>query len=306
MSGVDAGRELCCLLGDPARPYRQLWELRGAAYRGRPLNQSSIAKVVAAHLVDRGLLAEFEESDWPRARRDWIRSRLAGEVLTHLDLELFMDAFDLQEHERDTLRHHLEAGLPAPEPEAFDPDRIRLTGLPDRSAYAVDRILDEHTIGPAGTPVHHRTTQTIRALTAEVTQYLYLCDAEKVTVEVVKGGTADDPRRVAEGIWGVVITLDGPLTSDETCELMYDTTFDYDTSPTPELRRSAVNGRGEIEMSVSFHPDRLPAGVQQCTWAQLADDECTTSAVVELDHAHSVAATWTVVRAGMVGFTWQW
>ena len=39
----------------------------------------------AAYLVDRGMLADFEEGDWPRARRDWLRSRLSGTLLTHLD-----------------------------------------------------------------------------------------------------------------------------------------------------------------------------------------------------------------------------
>ena len=78
-------------------PYRAVWERRGAGYRGRALNQTAINKVLASFLVDAGVLAEFEEAEWPRSRRDWVRSRLAGDVLTHLELELFMDAFALED-----------------------------------------------------------------------------------------------------------------------------------------------------------------------------------------------------------------
>ena len=167
MAGVDAGRALCRLLADPALPYRSVWEQRGAAYRGRDLNQSAVAKVLAAYLVDCGLLAEFEEGEWPRARRDWVRSRLAGSVLTHLELELFMDAFALKDADRDPLRHLLETDAPP----MFVPGEIRLEGLPDREhATPIDRTLDEHVVGPDGLPAHHRTTQTIRALVDDVSR----------------------------------------------------------------------------------------------------------------------------------------
>ena len=207
MTGVEAGRALCRLLADPARPYRAMWERRGVAYRGRDLNQASVAKVIAAYLVDRGLIAEFEEGDWPRSRRDWVRSRLSGALLTHLDLEVFMDAFGFEDGERDLLRHTLESDSTP----MFVPGEIRLEGLPDRSRYAVGRTLDEHVVGADGRPAYHRTTQTVRALVDDVTACLYLFDAGTVTVDVPKGGTGDAPRQVADGIWAVVITLDTPL-----------------------------------------------------------------------------------------------
>ncbi len=301
MSGVDAGRELCRLLADPARPYRQLWERRGSAYRGRALNQTAINKVVAAFLVDKGVLADFEETQWPRARRDWVRARLSGDILTHLELELFMDAFNLEERDRDRLRHLLETDTPG-----VVPGGIRLEGLPDRSAYAVDRVLDHHFVGAAGLPTHHRTTQTVRALSIEVNQYLYLFDADTVSVEVVKGGAAGSMQRVGDGIWGVVITLDRPLSPGESCELTYDTTFAYAEMPLPQLRRAASTDEADIEMSVSFHPDRLPTAVHQSTWAVMSDAETLTSATATLDRNHTARATWTVARAGLVGFSWVW
>ena len=301
MSGVDAGRELCRLLADPARPYRSLWEHRGPAYRGRALNHTAINKVIAAFLVDKGVLAEFEEAEWPRSRRDWVRARLSGDILTHLELELFMDAFRLEDGDRDRLRHLLESEVPAAVPAG-----IRLRGMPDRSTYAVDRVSDQHSVGAAGLPTHHRTTQTVRALAHEVTEYLYLFDSDTVSVEVVKGGSAGEPQRVGDGIWGVVITLDEPLALGESCELTYDTTFAYAEMPPPQLRRAASTDEAAIEMSVSFHPDRLPAAVHQSTWAVMSDQQTLTSATAVLDRNHSVSATWTVARAGLVGFSWTW
>lgn len=302
MAGVDAGRALCRLLADPARPYRRVWERRGVAYRGRDLNQTAVAKVVAAYLVDRGLLAEFEEGDWPRARRDWVRSRLSGTVLTHLELELFMDAFALEESDRDRLRHLLDSDAPP----MFEPGELRLDGLPDRATYAVDRTLDEHVVGPDGVPAHHRTTQTVRALVDDVTACLYLFDAETVSVEVSEGGTGDAPRQVAAGIWAVVITLDEPLRAGQCCDLTYETTFDYRHPPPPVLRRAAPPHEAEIEMVVSFDPSRLPAAVHLSTWASVTDSEPVSSALVDLDHEHRASATWTVLRAGLVGFSWVW
>lgn len=306
MSGVDAGRELCRLLADPVRPYRSVWEARGVAYRGRALNQTAIAKVLAAYLVDRGLLAEFEEGEWPRSRRDWVRSRLAGAVLTHLELELFMDAFGLADRDRDVLRQRLDDGEGPGRAELFLPGDIRLEGLPDRTTYAVERVLDEHTVGACGLPTHHRTTLTLRAVADRVEHYLYLFDADTVSVEVVKGGAADEPSRVADRLWAVVITLEQPLVRGESCELTYDTTFAFAEAPPPVLRRAASVDRTEIEMVLSFHPDRLPRAVHLSTWAMMADAEPLTSTTAALDSHHRATTTWTVARAGLVGFSWSW
>jgi hypothetical protein len=302
MTGVEAGRALCRLLADPARPYRAMWERRGAAYRGRDLNQSAVAKVLAAYLVDRGLLADFEEGDWPRARRDWVRSRLSGSLLTHLDLEVFMDAFGFEDSERDRLRQTLESDSTP----MFLPGEIRLDGLPDRSRYAVDRTRDEHVVGADGRPAYHRTTQTVRALVDDVTECLYLFDAGTATVEVTAGGTGDSPRQVADGIWAVVITLDTPLSAGDSGEIAYETTFDYPHEPPPVLRRAAPRHDAEIEMVVSFDPSRLPAAVHLSTWATVTDAHPVSSALVELDRRHSASAVWTVARAGLVGFSWVW
>ena len=302
MTGVDAGRALCRLLTDPGRPYRALWERRGAAYRGHDLNQAAVAKVVAAYLVDRGVLAEFEEEDWPRSRRDWVRSRLSGALLTHLDLEVFMDAFGFEEGERDLLRHTLESDSTP----MFVPGEMRLDGLPDRSSYAVDRVLDEHVVGPDGLPAYHRTTQTVRALVDDVTDCLHLFDADAATVEVSAGGTAGASKQVAEGIWAVPITLDSPLRAGQTCDLVHETTFAYRDPPPPVLRRAAPRHPAELEMVVTFDPARLPAAVHLSTWATVTDPQPVSSAVVDLDPSHGVSATWTVVRAGLVGLSWEW
>jgi hypothetical protein len=290
------------MFADPGLPYREMWERRGAAYRGRDLNQTAVAKVVAAYLVDRGLLSEFEEGDWPRARRDWVRSRLSGAVLTHLELELFMDAFGLEEGERDRLRQLLESDVPP----MFVPGELRLDGLPDRSTYAVDRTIDEHVVGADGFPAYHRTTQTVRALADDVTACLYLFDADQVSVDVLTGGTGDSPRQVADNVWAVVITLDEPLAVGESRDLTYETTFAYPEPPPPVLRRAAPPHQAEIEMAVSFHPSRLPAAVHLSTWATVSDAEPMASALVDLDDGHSASATWTVARAGLVGFSWDW
>lgn len=302
MTGVDAGRALCRLLADPARPYRQVWELRGPAYRGHDLNQTAVAKVLAAYLVDRGVLSEFEERAWPRARRDWVRSRLSGAVLTHLELEAFMDAFGLDEADREQLRHLLASDGPP----MFVPGELRLEGLPDRNWYAVDRTHDEHVVGPDGRPAHHRTTQTIRALVDDVTACLYLFTAERAKVEVSSGGAAEAPQQVGEKLWGVAIVLDQPLGAGETCEVTYETTYDYQEAPQPYVRRAAPLHPTEIEMVVSFDRARLPSAVHLSTWATVTDSEPVSSVLVDLADGHRASATWTVVRAGLVGFSWSW
>jgi hypothetical protein len=302
MTGVDAARALCRLLTDPARPYRALWERHGAAYRGHDLNRAAVAKVLAAYLVDRGMLADFEEGEWPRARRDWLRSRLSGVLLTHLDLEVFMDAFGFDDGERDLLRHTLESESTP----MYVPGEMQLDGLPDRSTYAVDRVLDEHVLGPDGRPAYHRTTQTVRALVDGVTECLHLFDADSATVEVSKGGVAGATSQVAEGIWAVPITLDAPLRCGETCDLVHETTFDYRDPPPPVLRRAAPRHPAELAMVVTFDRSRLPAAVHLSTWATVTDPHPMSSVVVVPDAHHEVSATWTVARAGLVGLSWEW
>jgi hypothetical protein len=215
---------------------------------------------------------------------------------------VFMDAFGFEVADRDLLRHLLESDSPP----MFVPGEIHLEGLPDRSGYAVDRTLDEHVVGSDGLPAYHRTTQTVRALVDDVTAYLYLFDAGTATVEVTAGGTGDAPRQVADGIWAVVITLDTPLSAGESCEIAYETTFDYPDAPPPVLRRAAPRHDAEIEMVVSFDPSRLPAAVHLSTWATVTDTRPVSSALVQLDRRHSASAVWTVARAGLVGFSWAW
>ena len=301
MSGADAGRELCRVLADPDLPYREIWERRGAAYRGRPLNQSSIAKVVAAYLVDQGLLAEFEENDWPRSRRDWIRSRLAGEMMTHLELELFMTAFQLLDEDREHLRRMLQVGAPP-----VIPDEIRLDGLPARDSYELVRAFDEERIGADGLPTCRRTRVTMRALRDGVDGCLYLLDTQRAVVTVSSGGTASAPQRVGEQVWAVVITLDEPIARNVLHDLDYETTYDYQEPPAPLHRRLAPGPDCEVAMMVTFHPDRLPRAVHVSTWAGVMDVDPITSVRVELDTSHSAVATWTVARAGLVGLSWEW
>jgi hypothetical protein len=288
-------------LADPTCPYRDVWESRGTAYRGHALNQTSVAKVVASYLVDRGLLAEFEEQEWPRSRRDWVRSRLAGDLLTHIELELFMDAFGLSSAHRDHLRQLLESGAPARFPGEF-----RLDGLADHTRYATDRSLDEHVIGAHGMQTFRRTTQRLRALDDGVDTYWYLLNTERVSVEVTRGGTAGEPRRVGPGVWAVMVTLDRRLDRDETSDLTIETTFDYRERPVPSVRRAAPREAVGLEIAISFHPTLLPTAIHVSTWAHLGDIEPTTSLAVELDDAHAARATWTVARTGLVGFSWTW
>ena len=301
MTGVDAGRELSRLLADPACPYRTVWERRGPAYKGYALNQTAVAKVLASYLVDRGLLAEFEEEEWPRSRRDWVRSRLAGDVLTHIELELFMDAFALSDEHRDHLRQLLESGTPA-----VFPGELRLNGLADQTRYVADRSLDEHVISASGMPTFRRTTQRLRALDDGVDSYHFLVNTERVTVDSCTGGTPEKPRRVGPGVWAVVITLDKSLDHGEIWDLAFETTFDYREPPAPHVRRAAPLHAVELEMAISFDPARLPEAVHLSTWSHLGDLEPTTSVGVRLDGAHSARATWTAARTGMVGFSWRW
>lgn len=301
MAGGDAGRELSRMLADPDLPYRAVWELRGAAYRGRALNQSSIAKVVAAYLVDQGLLAEFEENDWPRSRRDWIRSRLAGETVTHLELELFMTAFGFLEEDREQLRQALQLGSPP-----LLPDEIRLDGLPDRDLYVVERAVDEQVIGADGLPECRRTTLTMRALVKGVDAYLYLLNTPHAEVRVVGAGSASAPQQVSSRVWAVAITLDRPLARDESHEITYETTFAYQEAPTPLYRRASPGPESEIRISVVFDATRLPSSVFLSTWAAVMDADPITAVRVDLDDAHRVEATWTVARSGLVGFSWEW
>lgn len=301
MSGAEAGRALSRMLADPVLGYREIWERRGAAYRGRALNQSSIAKVIAAYLVDQGLLAEFEENDWPRSRRDWIRSRLAGEMLTHLELELFMTAFQFQDEDRERLRVVLQAGRPP-----VIPDEIRLGGLPDREAYELLRTFDEQVFGPTGLPTRRTTRLTMRALRDGVEACLYLLDTPHATVVVTEGGTASRPQRVGELVWAVAITLDQTLSRGATHELVYETTLDYDDAPLPQLRRLAPGEGGQVEMALVFDPARPPQAVHATSWAGVMDVEPISALRAQLDGQHRASALWTVARFGLVGFTWDW
>lgn len=295
-----AAAHLRHLLADRA-PYASRW--RAHARHASDLNQSAVARVLASYLWDVG---EADEQDVavPRRLKDVVSRALSGRHLSARTLTWFVEAFEmpradaaalwalrLGREQRDTLpvvRGHAEP----PDPAA--PARHRTLSLHE-----------VHIVGEDGLPSEHRSLQVIQAL-APLVRYPFRVDTDVVAVHVARGGRAVGLRHDAiPGLYAVDIELTRPLSAGDTAVLEYSTTFAYRDRPPPEFRRAAYRRVEAVEIAVRFHPGRLPASLEWCSWDRHDDVQPVSTEPADLDPDHAAHRYLARIENATVGFRWS-
>lgn len=296
-----AGAYLRLLLQRDGR-YRRTW--RRHLRRERPggaLNQDAIARVLADHAFDNG-----DDNADHRSLNDTVR-RALGNQLSSAALDLFIDAFAMDESDADTLRRLLDGRSGA----VVVSDVMLPTALTDRPepGYETRSLHEVHRLGPDGLPAEHRTSHVIRSAVPDLDSYLYLFDTSAALVEIDYGGTSGELQRFDEQLYGVAIRLTKPLALGETARIEYRTTFGYTSAPPPEFRRAALRRPIQnLSLRVEFHPHRLPKAVWWGEWAHLNNHaaQATHDEPAALNKNHSVERNLDYVEHAIVGFHWSW
>jgi hypothetical protein len=279
--------------------YVKAW--RGHASRPtQDIHQAAVAEVIALHLWDSGAWPETDK-DLPRRLKDTVSRALNGKALSAQTLSWFIDAFEMSDDDAAAL-WTARTGL---DPASSVPVVVGAGRAPPLrpSPHQTLSLHELHTVGPTGTPVEHRTIQVVRA-TAPMDRYTFRCDTSAVTVEVVRGGTAEPPRSEGNGLVGVDIVLPRPMSPGDVSAFEFRTVLDYEQRPAPELRRAAYRRTTNVEIGVRFHPGCLPVAAWASDWDNHDDPVPLRAVQVRLDSELSLHRFAAVLENATIGFTW--
>jgi hypothetical protein len=314
MEGQRAAAEyLRQLLLKPGR-CREAWQRHVARPRDDVINQLAVAELLvdclrsapgrpgSAHVMAYQL-------------RDTVAGALSGGQLSLQTLELFIDAFDLAEHEAGRLRR-LWGGA--------------TTISVMSGTHAVPVTAEQEVDAAVGKRRHHslslhdhiwviqdgridraRTMQVIEANAQGVDRIPFMCDNNVLTLEVGQGcKETDGPiRRIGADVFAAEILLARTLDLGETLTLEYWLSYRYPgdlTDPAEcEYRRAVMRAVDNLDMRIEFHPDKLPAQVWWAHWDGIEGDILSQD-LVTLDSQHSAHRFLRSLDRTVVGFHWRW
>jgi hypothetical protein len=247
--------------------------------------------------------------------RDTVAGALSGGQLSLQTLELFIDAFDLAEHEAGRLRR-LWGGA--------------TTISVMSGTHAVPVTAEQEVDAAVGKRRHHslslhdhiwviqdgridraRTMQVIEANAQGVDRIPFMCDNNVLTLEVGQGcKETDGPiRRIGADVFAAEILLARTLDLGETLTLEYWLSYRYPgdlTDPAErEYRRAVMRTVDNLDMRIEFHPDKLPAQVWWAHWDGIEGD-ILSQELVTLDSQHSAHRFLRSLDRTVVGFHWRW
>ncbi|MGO8956385.1 MAG: hypothetical protein ACLQFR_03275 [Streptosporangiaceae bacterium] len=290
--------------------YRHAWERYVVRARPGAINQLAVAEVLAQYLRTR------EPADLrPLQIKDTVSRALSGRMLSRPALALFIAAFRFSDHEADRLwrlwdgtgRISVLAGSHAMPPQAEE-HVDRVLGPP---RYQTMSLHDHVFVGADGRMERTRTIQVIEAVAAKVESIPFLYDTSALTVEVSRGcsGLSGELQQLRPDVFVTDILLASTLGLGETATLEYWTTYrlpgDLTDAREREYRRGVLRHMENFDMSVEFHPDRLPAQVWWATWDGV-EGEILHQQEVTLDSQHAAQRFMRSVDRAVVGFRWRW
>lgn len=299
---VRTGRYLALLLGQPGS-YRSRWERRAQRLgRDERINYDAVGRVLADHLTVHGTGGGADH----RGLNDTVRRALTGELLSARTLELFTEAFEMQES--DTARlYALFRGLPNPRVVSGEFELPPgLANVITPAAHRTIQLNESHVLGADGMPATHETVQVIEATVDGVTNFPCRFDTSEVAFELLWGGTASEVFELGGGLYGVDVELSKPLNVGETANLRYRLDFFYSTPPDTSLRHGARSKPiRNLSLRVQFHRNKLPRRLWWAVWDGWSSEPVTRE-TVELDASLSAHRMLEEVRNAIVGFSWEW
>jgi hypothetical protein len=289
--------------------YRAKWDTgdRVARRRGQ-LNQSAIARTIAAHVEETDPAASRSLRSW----RTLVWRALRDIACPAEFLDLIVSVFAIDENPVH------EARLRSLHSAVFALEGLRGPGarpdwLPDAVLKRIGRLrkhrtlsLHElHQVGPDGRARSHRTIQVLEATRPDCDRYFFVHDAGGAEVEVVRGGKVVDLHPTEASLVCVEIEFGRTIPIGETHPLELVTTFGDSSAFPPEFRRASSASISNLEVSVCFDLARLPLRVWWATWETLG---ASPKLVEEVQPSSSgeVHRFVETSSAPIVGFRWAW
>jgi hypothetical protein len=300
------------LLLKPGR-YRDAWHGYVARPRDDVINQLAVAEL----LVDYLRSAPARSGNAPVMAyqlRETIAGALAGRQLSQQTLDLFIDAFDLSEHESGRLRrlwagavtisvmsgtHAVRVTAEQEVDAAVGKRRHQTVSLHDHIWVTDDRRIDRA-----------RTMQVIEANAPGVDRIPFLCDNNVLTLEVGQGcKELQGPLQQIGDLFVTEILLARTLELGETLTLEYWLSYRYPGDPSDpaerEYRRAVMRSVDNLDMRIEFHPTMLPAQVWWAHWDGIEGDVLGQEPVT-LDSQYSAHRFVRSLDRTVVGFHWIW
>ncbi|GAA4082600.1 hypothetical protein [Nonomuraea soli] len=279
-------RDLLLNRPDYRRRWQRLQQRRTAS--NLPSNRA-VANVVAAHLVEKGLLPDAIE-DPGRMLKDRIGRALAGVIVSPDTITMLVDAFEMSHEDESALREALTnpppAGIRAPQP------------LPVRQRHRTLMLFEHRTIDAHGRAVAHHSTKTIRACEDRIDCYPCFLSPRTATVETIHEVRMEPPM--------MKILLPRPLLTGEDTVVEYRRTFLPQGEPDTEYRR-VFHARAEsVSIMVQFHGERLPRYTWWSTWDHYRAGTLVAEEPVALDSLHRVHRYFPALENVATGFRWAW
>lgn len=302
------------LLLRPGR-YRRKWEQYSERGRHGRLNQLAVAETLAHYLwqhprtsADRDVL--------PRQLKDTTSRALSGTLLSKQTLQLFMDAFDLPDFERDQLSKLWSGavgirflhGPGSLKPELFA-EVSAVIGPPGHQTVAMH---DHMFIGPDRLPVRLRVLQVIEATRDGLDRIPFLFDTSALTVTTGLGCTGlagQSSVRIGDEVYVNHLLLANALQAGDTMTIEYWVTYRYpDSYAGPdgrEYRRVFMRGVRNFDIRIEFDGDDPPGHVWWAIWSTMQGDVVEEQEVT-LDSQNAVQRFLSLAEKVVVGFHWEW
>jgi hypothetical protein len=300
------------LLTQPGR-YRRRWEQHTLRSGPGEITQLAVAEVLARYLwthprvsADKDVIA--------RQLKDTVARAVSGSLLSRPTLALFIDAFGIEAVHADQLwrlwhgsgrvgvlsgRHAVASKTESDLRAALGPARHLTVSMHDH----VD-------VGSDGRLARTRTLQVVEATADGLDRIPYLYDTNTLTLEVGQGcgEISDDLYQISDGVYATTIPLARELSAGETISLEYSTIYGYLGNLTDqhelEYRRAVIKRLENLDLRVTFHPDKLPARVWWAVWD--GDGDVIESELVPLGSQYEVHRYLRSVEKTVVGFCWSW
>jgi hypothetical protein len=315
---VSAGRRAAAgylreLLTQQGR-YRHRWEQYTVRSRPGEIVQLAVAEVLARYLWTHPRVAG-DEDVIARQLKDTVARALSGNLLSRPTLTLFIDAFGISVAHADQLWRLWQGSgrvsvLSGRNAIGSKTEKELRSALGPRR-YLTVSLHDHADVGSDGRLARARTLRVVEATADGLDRIPYLYDTNALTLEVGQGcgEISGELHQISEGIYATTIPLARKLSVGETIGLEYLTTYGFPGNlgdpHEREFRRAVMQRLENLDLRVTFHPDRLPERVWWAVWDG-ASGKVVEREQVPLGSQYEVHRYLRSVEKTVVGFCWSW
>jgi hypothetical protein len=293
--------------------YRGRWEQHTLRSGPGEITQLAVAEVLAHYLWTHPRVSA-DKDVVARQLKDTVARALSGSLLSRPTLALFIDAFGIEAVHADQLwrlwQGSSRVGVLSGQHAVASKTESELRSALGPARHLTVSMHDHVDVGSDGRLARTRTLQVVEATADGLDRIPYLYDTNALTLEVGPGcgEISDDLYQISDGVYATTIPLARKLSAGETISLEYSTIYGYLGNLTDqhelEYRRAVMQRLENLDLRVTFHPDKLPARVWWAVWD--GDGDIVESELAPLGSQYEVHRYLRSVEKTVVGFCWSW